>query len=90
MLSTGRLTVSYRLGSGPFSNENLLISWTDKSGRHDWKPGDKDDKNLGGIPASKLNDDRLARSLDAFFPERHAIMAAITQEVLQLTGLHLL
>ena len=44
---------------------------------------------LWNIPADKLNDDRLGRALDAFFEQRHAILADITQEVLRLTDLSL-
>ena len=44
---------------------------------------------LCNIPADKLNDDRLARSLDAFFEHRHAVLAEITCEVLRLTNLTL-
>jgi transposase len=44
---------------------------------------------LCNIPADKLNDDRLARSLDAFFEQRHAILADVTHEVLRVTGLNL-
>jgi len=44
---------------------------------------------LTNIPADKLNDDRLGRSLDAFFEQRHAVLADITHEVLRLTGLGL-
>lgn len=44
---------------------------------------------LGGIPAHKLNDDRLGRSLDVFFDQRHSAMAAVTVEALQTTGLSL-
>lgn len=44
---------------------------------------------LWNIPADKLNDDRLARALDAFFEHRHDIMADITHQVLQLTRLSL-
>ena len=32
---------------------------------------------LWDIPAEKLNDDRLGRSLDAFFTQRHSILASI-------------
>lgn len=42
---------------------------------------------LWNIPANKLNDDRLARALDAFFEHRHAILADITHAVLRLTDL---
>ena len=44
---------------------------------------------LCNIPADKLNDDRLARSLDAFFEHRHAVLAEVTCEVLRLTNLTL-
>jgi len=44
---------------------------------------------LCNIPADKLNDDRIARSLDAFFEQRHAILAEVTCEVLRLTRLTL-
>ena len=54
-ISTGKLTASYKLGSGPFSAANLRMTWSDKSGKHSWKPGDKDDKNLGGVPAALDN-----------------------------------
>jgi hypothetical protein len=45
---------------------------------------------LWNIPADKLNDDRLGRSLDAFFPQRHSILAALTDNVLRYVdaGLH--
>lgn len=49
-ISTARMTVRYRLGSGAFGPENIVISWSDENGDHHWKPGDKDDKNLGGVP----------------------------------------
>ena len=38
---------------------------------------------LWNVPADKLNDDRLARALDAFFEKRHAILADITRAALQ-------
>lgn len=44
---------------------------------------------LWNIPPDKLNDDRLARSLDAFFDHRHDILADVTAEVLRLTHLSL-
>ena len=62
-INTGKMTLSYKLGplrflgdSGPFTAENLKITWDD----HAWKPGDKDDKNLGGIPASLDNRSTVA------------------------------
>ena len=47
-VSTDKLTLRYKTGSGAFTANNLTISWQDSSGKHEWKPGDKDDKNLGG------------------------------------------
>jgi len=44
---------------------------------------------LCNIPPEKLNDDRLARGLDAFFEHRHDIIAEVTCEVLRLTNLSL-
>ena len=55
-IDTGKMTVSYKLDSGPFTAENLKIAWDD----HAWKPGDKDDENLGGVPASLDNRSTVA------------------------------
>jgi transposase len=44
---------------------------------------------LWKIPPDKLNDDRLGRALDAFFEQRHSILADVTHEVLRYTGLSL-
>jgi transposase len=44
---------------------------------------------LWGIAAEKLNDDRLGRALDAFFGQRHSIMAAATVRTLELAELSL-
>ena len=49
-ISTTKMRLRYRLGSGAFGPGNLQISWSDEQGDHRWKPGDKDDKNLGGVP----------------------------------------
>jgi transposase len=38
---------------------------------------------LFGIPADKLNDDRLGRSLDAFFEQRHSILGHVSAHVLK-------
>lgn len=38
---------------------------------------------LAGIPADKLNDDRLGRALDAFYPQRHSILASLALHVAQ-------
>jgi hypothetical protein len=42
---------------------------------------------LWDVPADKLNDDRLGRALDAFFDQRHSILAAVTEQALRLTEL---
>jgi len=48
-IETGKMAVRYRLGSQAFQAENLQVRWKDEQGEHVWKPGDKDDKNLGGV-----------------------------------------
>lgn len=35
------------------------------------------------IPADKLNDDRLGRALDAFFTQRHSILASVAEHVIR-------
>jgi hypothetical protein len=40
-------------------------------------------EHLWDIPADKLNDDRLGRALDAFFEQRHSILAGVTADVLR-------
>ena len=42
---------------------------------------------LWGIPADKLNDDRLGRALDAFFTRRHSILASVAAQVVSAFGL---
>jgi transposase len=44
---------------------------------------------LWNIPADKLNDDRLGRALDAFFEQRHSILAGVTANVLRWAELSL-
>jgi transposase len=44
---------------------------------------------LWGLDADKLNDDRFGRSLDAFFTQRHSILASATAQALALTDLSL-
>jgi Domain of unknown function (DUF4277) len=39
---------------------------------------------LWDIPADSLNDDRLGRALDAFFTQRHSILATVAAESLRL------
>ena len=55
ILDTEVLSLRYKLGSGPFATNNLRIEWRDDSGRHQWKPGDTDDQNLGGVPGELGN-----------------------------------
>ncbi|MGA2656871.1 MAG: TIM-barrel domain-containing protein [Verrucomicrobiota bacterium] len=49
-LRSGKIVVRYKTGSGAFGSENLQINWSDGAGERSWKPGDNDDKNLGGVP----------------------------------------
>jgi len=49
-ISTSKFRLRYRLGAGAFTADNLRVSWSDEDGEHKWKPGDRDDKNLGGVP----------------------------------------
>lgn len=44
---------------------------------------------LFGIPAEKLNDDRLGRSLDAFYKQRHSILASVALHVAEKFGISL-
>lgn len=44
---------------------------------------------LWNIPPEKLNDDRIARALDALFDKRHAIIADVTHETLRLNQVSL-
>jgi transposase len=42
---------------------------------------------LWGIPGDKLNDDRLGRALDAFFTQRHSILACVAEQALRSADL---
>lgn len=44
---------------------------------------------LSGIPAAKLNDDRLGRALDAFFDQRHSVLASVALHLTRSCGLSL-
>jgi transposase len=44
---------------------------------------------LWNIPAEKLNDDRLGKALDAFFTQRHSILASFALHVSQELGIPL-
>jgi len=56
-----------------------VAAWAEKSGAD----------ILCNLPADKLNDDRLGRALDAFFDQRHSILASVTAQALQVTDLAL-
>jgi transposase len=59
------LMIAARLSS-PLALSNIH-EWAGKSGAD----------VLWGVPVEKLNDDRLGRSLDALFSQRHSIMASL-------------
>ena len=44
---------------------------------------------LWGLPVEKINDDRLGRSVDAFFDQRHSILASVALHVSQEFGVPL-
>jgi hypothetical protein len=44
---------------------------------------------LWGLPAASLNDDRLGRALDAFFDQRHSILASVAAQTIHLAELSL-
>jgi transposase len=52
-------------------------AWAEKSGAD----------ILWNLPADKLNDDRLGRALDAFFDQRHSILASVAAHVLHTADL---
>lgn len=64
-----RLLLAARL-SHPLALVNVA-GWAEESGA----------EYLLGIPAEKLNDDRLGRSLDAFFTQRHSILSSVAAQV---------
>src|SRR5262249_8704862 len=54
-----------------------LPAWAEKTGAD----------ILWNLPADKLNDDRLGRALDAFFDQRHSILAGVAEQVLRTADL---
>ncbi|MFN8285226.1 MAG: glycoside hydrolase family 31 protein [Chitinophagales bacterium] len=48
VISTSCLTLSYKLGSGPFNKCNLKIDYADAKHTFSWKPGMRNTKNLHG------------------------------------------
>src|SRR5258708_11630393 len=65
-----RMLLEARL-SQPLALVNVA-GWAEESGA----------EYLWGIPADKLNDDRLGRSLDAFFTHRHSILPSVAAHVM--------
>lgn len=53
---TNAMTLRYRLRSGPFTAANLRVTWIGPGGAaHDWRPGEPDPQNLGGLTYSLDN-----------------------------------
>ncbi|GAB2573805.1 DUF5110 domain-containing protein [Dyella jejuensis] len=50
--STSAMTLRYRLNTGPFSADNLKVSWNTGGAEHAWHPGQVDTQNLGGLTYS--------------------------------------
>ncbi|MHB1457725.1 MAG: glycoside hydrolase family 31 protein [Armatimonadota bacterium] len=48
-INTDKMSLRYKIGSGSFNAENLTIAWKGSRGESTWRPGDKDDANLGGV-----------------------------------------
>lgn len=48
-IDTGKMRLRYKINSGSFTAENLVITWDGPHGEASWHPGDKDDANLGGV-----------------------------------------
>jgi alpha-glucosidase (family GH31 glycosyl hydrolase) len=56
LASSSAVTVRYRLKSGAFTATNLKVSWKDRGGAaHEWRPGEVDARNLGGLTYSLDN-----------------------------------
>ncbi|HMD74810.1 MAG TPA: TIM-barrel domain-containing protein [Steroidobacteraceae bacterium] len=56
VISTSAMRLQYRPGSGPFTPDNLKVSWIDQAGAgHEWHPGAVDRLNLGGLTHSLDN-----------------------------------
>ena len=52
VVSSRRLTLKYRIGSGRFTPENVRLSWRTDGTEHSWVPGQVDTGNLGGVTYS--------------------------------------
>ncbi|MGH8118035.1 MAG: TIM-barrel domain-containing protein [Rhodanobacteraceae bacterium] len=55
VVTTGAMTLRYRLGSGEFRANNLEVSWKDARMTRTWHPGQVDHRNLGGLTYSLDN-----------------------------------
>ncbi len=53
-IQTPVVKLRYKIGSGRFHSDNLIAAWMDAQGRHEWRWGAVDQKNLGG-PVSSFN-----------------------------------
>ncbi|GAB2548273.1 glycoside hydrolase family 31 protein [Rhodanobacter koreensis] len=54
--TTDAMTLRYRLHSGAFTAANLKVTWSNPAGSvHEWRPGDMDSLNLGGLTYSLDN-----------------------------------
>ena len=51
-LAADGITIRYRPGAGPLTNDNLSIAWSAGGMKGVWSPGDADRGNLGGISSS--------------------------------------
>lgn len=65
--SSGALTLRYKLDSGPFTAQNLEITWRTGPRARRWHPGEKDALNLGGLTYSldNVSTDNLPPGLPA-------------------------
>ncbi|MGH8289180.1 MAG: TIM-barrel domain-containing protein [Steroidobacteraceae bacterium] len=55
-LESAALTVRYRPAAGAFTAADLAVSWHDaRGGTHEWRPGQADPGNLGGLTYSLDN-----------------------------------
>ncbi|HJS88566.1 MAG TPA: TIM-barrel domain-containing protein [Steroidobacteraceae bacterium] len=55
-LESAALTLRYRPQAGAFTAADLSVSWRDaRGGRHEWRPGEADPGNLGGLTYSLDN-----------------------------------
>ncbi|GLQ52006.1 TIM-barrel domain-containing protein [Dyella flava] len=53
VVHTADMTLRYRLNSGPFTADNLQVTWTRQGNApHTWHPGQVDTQNLGGLTYS--------------------------------------